>query len=121
MARPREFDVADALQDALEVFWRKGYEATSMQDLVAAMGIQKASLYAAFGDKHALYRAALRRYQQATLDELATHLAKAASPLAAIRGFVDEVATHAAGKDGRRGCFCVNASSELAPSDDLIA
>ena len=61
MARPKEFDVDDALQQALELFWRKGYEATSVQDLVAAMGIQKASLYGTFGDKHSLYMKALQR------------------------------------------------------------
>ena len=61
MARPKEFHVDEALQSALEVSWRKGYAATSMQDLVAAMGIQKASLYATFGDKHQLYLTALRR------------------------------------------------------------
>ena len=120
MARPREFDVDEALQSALEVFWQKGFEATSMQDLVAAMGIQKASLYGTFGDKHSLYMAALRRYQQETLAELTDHLAKATSPLAAITGFVDEVVAHTA-RDGRRGCLCVNANIEMAPHDGAVA
>lgn len=121
MARPREFDVDEALQRALEVFWRKGYAATSLQDLVAAMRIQKASLYAAFGDKHALYLAALRRYQQETLEEFAAFLAKAPSPVAAVREFLAEVADYASGKHGLRGCFCVNASTELAPLDAEVA
>lgn len=120
MARPKEFDVDEALQSALEVFWRKGYEATSMQDLVAAMGIQKASLYGTFGDKHSLYLSALRRYQEQTLAELTEHLAEAASPLAAITGFVDEVVAHIA-RDGRRGCLCVNANIEMAPHDAAVA
>jgi TetR/AcrR family transcriptional repressor of nem operon len=120
MARPREFDVDEALQRALEVFWQQGFAATSMQDLVAAMGIQKASLYATFGDKHTLYTTALRRYQQETLDELTEHLAKAASPLTAITEFVDEVVEHTA-RDGRRGCLCVNANTELAPHDAEVA
>ena len=120
MARPKEFDVDEALQSALEVFWRKGYAATSMQDLVAGMGIQKASLYATFGDKHQLYLTALRRYQQQTFEELTAHLAGATSPLAAIREFVDEVFEHTA-KDGRKGCLCVNANIELAPHDGDVA
>lgn len=120
MARPKEFDVDEALQSALEVFWRKGYAATSMQDLVAAMGIQKASLYATFGDKHQLYLTALRRYQQETFEELTAHLAGATSPLRAITEFVDEVFEHTA-KDGRRGCLCVNANIELAPHDGDVA
>lgn len=62
MARPREFDVDAALDRAMEVFWRKGYEGATLPDLTAAMGINRPSLYAAFGDKQALYRRALDRY-----------------------------------------------------------
>ena len=91
-----------------------------MQDLVAGMGIQKASLYATFGDKHQLYLTALRRYQQQTFEELTAHLAGATSPLRAITEFVDEVFEHTA-KDGRRGCLCVNANIELAPHDGDVA
>lgn len=120
MARPKEFDVDAALQSALAVFWEKGYEATSVQDLVEAMGIQRASLYATYGDKHALYLAALERYQRETFDELAGHFAGAVSPVQAVRGFVQEVADWASGKHGRRGCLCVNANVELAPHDQLV-
>jgi TetR/AcrR family transcriptional repressor of nem operon len=121
MPRPREFDADEALQRALDVFWRKGFEATSMRDLVAAMRIQKASLYGAFGDKRSLYLATLRRYQQQVLDELTERLAKAPSPSRAVREFVAEVAEQVAGGEGRRGCFCVNANIELAPHDDGVA
>lgn len=62
MGRPREFDVETALDLALHVFWRKGYEGTSMSDLTEAMGITKPSLYAAFGNKEDLFRKALDRY-----------------------------------------------------------
>ncbi|RJF69985.1 TetR/AcrR family transcriptional regulator [Rhodopseudomonas palustris] len=62
MGRPREFDVDSALDLALHVFWRKGYEGTSMSDLTEAMGITKPSLYAAFGNKEDLFRKALDRY-----------------------------------------------------------
>lgn len=121
MARPREFDADTALRRALEVFWQKGYEAASMQDLVRAMGIQKASLYNTFGDKHSLYLAALRRYQQEVLDGLTKRLAGAASPIAAIREFVADVVGSAVGRSGRHGCFCINAAAELAPSDPEVA
>jgi len=120
VARPKEFDVDDALQNALEVFWQKGYEATSVQDLVGAMGIQKASLYATFGDKRSLYLTALRRYQQETLDELTTHLSAATSPRRAVVAFLDEVFRHTV-RDGRSGCLCVNANIEMAPHDEVVA
>jgi AcrR family transcriptional regulator len=60
--RPREFDTDDALDRALEVFWRKGYEGASLAELTEAMGINRPSLYAAFGNKEALFRRALDRY-----------------------------------------------------------
>jgi AcrR family transcriptional regulator len=62
MARPKTFDPSVALEQAMEVFWLKGYEATSMQDLVVAMGINRASLYATFEDKRQLFLAAIAHY-----------------------------------------------------------
>jgi AcrR family transcriptional regulator len=62
MGRPRSFDIDRALDRALQVFWRKGYEGTSLSDLTKAVGVNRPSLYAAFGDKEALFRKALDRY-----------------------------------------------------------
>jgi AcrR family transcriptional regulator len=62
MGRPRSFDIDEALNRALQVFWRKGYEGTSLSDLTKAVGVNRPSLYAAFGDKKALFRKALDRY-----------------------------------------------------------
>jgi AcrR family transcriptional regulator len=62
MGRPRSFDLDSTLDRALQVFWRKGYEGTSLSDLTKAMGVHRPSLYAAFGDKRALFRKALDRY-----------------------------------------------------------
>src|SRR2546423_4201723 len=64
MARHKEFDRDEALQKAMEVFWSHGYEAASIQELVKQMGINRQSLYDTFGDKHALYLAALDRYRE---------------------------------------------------------
>ncbi|MFF0313053.1 TetR/AcrR family transcriptional regulator [Micromonospora sp. NPDC005252] len=66
--RPRGFDVDEALERALEVFWRQGYEGASMTDLTAAMGINKPSLYAAFGSKEELFRKAVARYAEQDME-----------------------------------------------------
>src|ERR1700683_1116990 len=62
MGRPRSFDIDGALDRSLQVFWRKGYEGASLTDLTKAVGVNRPSLYAAFGDKEALFRKALDRY-----------------------------------------------------------
>ena len=72
--RPREFDVDRALTAALQVFWRQGYDATSLTDLTEAMGISRPSLYAAFGNKESLYRKALDLYEREKLAYVQTAL-----------------------------------------------
>jgi len=64
VVRPREFILEEVLDKAVETFWSKGYEATSIQDLVENMGIQRGSLYAAFGDKQCLFLTVLDRYRK---------------------------------------------------------
>src|ERR1700756_5551963 len=69
MARPREFDETTALDAAMDCFWKDGYEATSVRDLAARMGITGASLYNAFGDKRSLFREVLHRYAERSTRE----------------------------------------------------
>ena len=69
MARPREFDEVAALDAAMDCFWRNGYEATSVRDLAARMGITGTSLYNAFGDKRSLFREVLLRYAERSMRE----------------------------------------------------
>ena len=70
MARPKEFEEVDVLEKAMYLFWQKGYYQASIQDLVDTMGINRASLYGAFADKHNLYMKALERYRQQDVSEI---------------------------------------------------
>jgi len=116
MARPREFDEADALDAATDCFWRDGYEATSVRDLAARMGITGASLYNAFGDKRSLYRQALGHYLEQTVRERVARLEQL-PPFPAIRTFFDEIVERSVTDKQRRGCMLVNSALELAPYD----
>lgn len=96
MARTKEFDPDAALQAALELFWRRGYEATSMSDLVEHLGIGRASLYATFGSKHELYLKALDRYAELSDPKLLDELSQPGPVLPAVRALVRRFATEAA-------------------------
>ncbi|MET8290847.1 helix-turn-helix domain-containing protein [Streptomyces sp. NPDC051639] len=118
MARTKEFDPDAALQSALELFWRRGYEATSMADLVEHLGVGRASIYATFGNKHDLYLKALDRYQQARNPQLLRELSQPGPALPAVRAVVRRFATEAATGERRlSGCFVTNTATELAPHD----
>lgn len=120
MARTKEFDPDAALQAAMELFWAKGYEATSVADLVEHLGIGRGSLYATFGDKHQLYLAALRRYQE-TQPPVVELLSQPGPVLPAIRALVERYAEEAACDTERRGCMLVNAATERLPADRQVA
>ncbi|WP_369246438.1 TetR/AcrR family transcriptional regulator [Streptomyces sp. R41] len=122
MARTKEFDPDAALQAALELFWQRGYEATSMSDLVERLGVGRASIYATFGNKHELYLKALDRYQQARDPRLLRELSQPGPALPAVRTVVRRFATEAA-TEGKRlsGCFVTNTAAELAAHDATAA
>jgi TetR/AcrR family transcriptional repressor of nem operon len=80
MARPKAFHRDEALDRALAVFWRKGYEATSVADLVKALGVNRASLYTTFRDKHALFLAAFDRYDEREIGAAVRHLRNTQGP-----------------------------------------
>jgi TetR/AcrR family transcriptional repressor of nem operon len=121
VARTKEFDPDVALRDALCLFWERGYEATSMADLVERLGIARASIYATFGGKRELYLKALDRYGELSDPHLLAGLSQPGPALPAVRALVTRYATEAAGDEGRRGCFIVNTAVELAPHDTAAA
>jgi TetR/AcrR family transcriptional regulator, transcriptional repressor for nem operon len=115
VARPREFDEASVLDAAIQCFWVKGFEATSIRDLIDCMGITGASLYNAFGDKRALYRKALEHYLQNGLGERVTRLESTLAPRQAIEAFFDEIIERSMNDPQQRGCLMVNSALEAAP------
>ncbi len=117
MARPREFDETAVLDAAVQCFWTRGYEATSVRDLAEGMGITGASLYNAFGDKRTLYRRALNHYLDQTVRERIARLESSMPPRDAIAAFLDEVIERSLSDRQRRGCMLVNSALELAPHD----
>src|SRR3984957_17235061 len=120
MARPREFDREEALERATGVFWAKGYASTSTDELLAAMGIGRQSLYNAFRDKRALYLEALERYQRTTTAGHLQRLNGAPSPIAGVKALLlglisDNDDTLAL------GCMGVGAICEFGATDPDIA
>lgn len=119
MARPREFDLDEALDCAMNVFWTKGYEGASLQDLLEAMNIARGSLYKAFQDKHSVYLAALDRYDrteiQRSVDVL--HDPSAGDGATRIQQFLEDARAAVVQRHDRRGCFLCNAAVDRAPMD----
>lgn len=115
MGRPREFDVDKALDQALEIFWAKGYEGTSLTDLTEAVGVNKPSLYAAFGGKEQLFLKALGRYRE-RLGAFAAPSLTLPSAREGIEAFLRALATFQSRADTPKGCLLVQGA--LAGSED---
>lgn len=116
MARPIEFDVDRALDAAMEAFWVNGYDATSTEQLVTALGINRSSLYNSFGSKRELYLAALARYEGATAAIIAQTL-RGPGPLAPRVRAALLRAAFGPGDGPPRGCFAGNTAAELGTGD----
>jgi TetR/AcrR family transcriptional repressor of nem operon len=121
MSRTKEFDPDAVLQKALELFWDRGYEATSMADLVEHLGIARASIYATFGGKHELYVRALDRYVQGRDPRLVEMLSQPGPVLPAVRALVEAYAAESVCDARRRGCMVVSAAVELMSRDPQAA
>jgi len=123
MARPIEFDRSKAVNRALALFWRQGYQATSLADLLAAMGIGRSSFYAAFTDKRSLFIECLDLFSARTLDLLQRARAEM-PPLDALQDFFERNFIGGRGAGGVRGhwgCMLVNSVLEMAGVDDELA
>ena len=105
----------------VELFWCRGYGATSVHDLTDELGLGRASLYNAFGDKHALYLTALDRYREGGICEIEEALAPPKPARQAIEDLLRRVPEEATRDEQHRGCFMLNATAELAGSDPDVA
>ncbi|GGA46212.1 TetR/AcrR family transcriptional regulator [Paenibacillus physcomitrellae] len=122
MARPREFDQQQVLDKALDLFWSKGFEKTSIQDLVQHTGVHRGSLYDTFGDKNQLFAACLERFHALYKDHLFLILKESGEPREILEHFFDELISVAMNNDDqRRGCFITNTSMELGSVDTQIS
>ena len=122
MARPKGYDRHAVLVTARDVFWERGYEATSITDLEQSTGLNRSSLYQEFGSKHDLFRAALDCYAEQVTAKLLASLREDDATLDAIVDFFRGLAAafRASQTESGRGCFMVNATAELAARDESI-
>ncbi|PXA97552.1 TetR/AcrR family transcriptional regulator [Nostoc sp. 3335mG] len=119
MARPKEFDRDAALSGALEVFWSKGFEGASTEDLLKAMKIGRQSMYDTFGDKQALYLETLRCYHQLDNRNFFDHLGDDPSPLKVLHGFL-AIFTRRSAEENARGCMGINATTALGRTNPEV-
>jgi TetR/AcrR family transcriptional repressor of nem operon len=120
MARTLEFNRSAAVNRALVLFWRKGYQATSLSDLLEAMDISRSSFYATFGDKRSLYLECLGIFGKRTKDFLLRARSEHA-PLDALRSFFENTVAEQRGQRTEWGCMMVNTVLELADVDDDLS
>ena len=121
MARPKEFNPEEALDKAMHVFWHKGYEATSMEDLLTAMDINRGSLYDTFGDKRQLFLKVMDRYCHSFIGSKFSLLDQPGPALPTLRQFIHGMIEGALADPQRRGCLIANTVMELAPHEKEIA
>ena len=120
MARPKSFNQQEVLDKALNLFWEQGYNATSIQDLVDQLGINRASIYDTWGDKRGLYLETLKAYRKKGASNFLERLRSNQSSKEIIRNFLKDVTAEAIEDTCNKGCFLSNSASELANSDQTV-
>ena len=121
MARTKAFDEEKILDDAMKLFWHRGYQALSAQELVDGLGLSRSSLYDTFGDKHTLYIKALKRYREIIVMKTITVLDNAKNIPKAIREVFQMQLDANFNSEQSRGCLMVNSRTELSQHDPEVA
>ena len=117
MARTKDFDENEVLCKAIQIFWHKGYNGTSMQDLVEGLGISRSSLYDTYTDKHTLFVKALESYQCSGISKMQEIVNHPGSAKETIRKLLEFTTDTLLDDKQQKGCFMVNAEVEVAPHD----
>ncbi len=121
IGRPLEFNPDQALEAAMQLFWRQGYESSSLQQLLTTMGLSKSSFYQHYKSKYQLFQSSVKHYEDTLIDELSDKLAAADNGLAFITTLFNDVSNECANSDTRIGCMLMNTVSEFAQDDPVIA
>ncbi len=121
MARTKDFDENEVLIKAVNLFWYKGYNGTSIQDLVDGLGISRSSLYDTYGDKHTLFMKALESYQTSASGVMCNIISNNVSAKVAIRRLLELTTLELVGDNQHRGCFMTNAAVEVAPHNAEVS
>jgi TetR/AcrR family transcriptional repressor of nem operon len=120
MARTKDFDEGEVLTRAMNLFWHRGYNATSMEDLVSGLGISRSSLYDTYTDKHSLFIKALENYQQMGYLKLQEIAGQPGSAKQVIRNLLGMATEGLLAGNQQKGCFMLNAGVEVAPHDKTV-
>jgi TetR/AcrR family transcriptional repressor of nem operon len=119
--RPQQYNTEAVIDSAMNLFWRQGYEATSMRDLTSQMELSRSSFYQAFGSKHALFLRCIEHYHQVTIGKMQERLDSSESGLDFISRTLTQVITEDNEVTNPRGCLVTNSASEFAQSDAQVA
>jgi len=121
MARTKDFDENEVLTRAMNLFWSRGYNATSMEDLVGNLGISRSSLYDTYVDKHTLFIKALEHYQQMGYAKIQDILKSPGSSKETVKRLIEHATCGSSASGKQTGCFLVNAEVEVAPHDKKVS
>ena len=121
MARQKEFEREEVLEKALEVFWCKGYNATSFQTLTEGMSINRQSIYDTYGDKHTLFIKALESYQRENSGQVCNIINADLPSKEVVRRLLEMIIGELTSDRSHKGCFMVNAEVEVAPHDPEVS
>jgi TetR/AcrR family transcriptional regulator, transcriptional repressor for nem operon len=120
MARTKDFDEEEVLTRAMNLFWSRGYNTTSMEDLVSGLGISRSSLYDTYTDKHSLFIKALENYQQIGFEKMQETASHPGPAKETVKKLLEQVHDGLLTGRHQKGCFMMNAAVEVAPHDKTV-